>query len=80
MAEKANIAVVGTGWWATTAHLPALVAHPRVGKIVLVDINAEAGRMLGPLFQSHRQQRYSLIDVVVELPRDPGTLLFMSLN
>src|SRR5689334_8356750 len=44
MTEKASIAVVGTGWWATTAHLPALVAHPRVGKIVLVDINPEAGR------------------------------------
>ena len=44
MSEKANIAVVGTGWWATTAHLPALVAHPRVGKIILVDKNPEAGR------------------------------------
>ncbi|MBI1282683.1 MAG: hypothetical protein GC179_31450 [Anaerolineaceae bacterium] len=42
MPEKANIAVVGTGWWATTAHLPALVAHPRVGKIILVDTNPTA--------------------------------------
>ena len=44
MTEKASIAVVGTGWWATTAHLPALVVHPRVGKIILVDINPEVGR------------------------------------
>jgi predicted dehydrogenase len=44
MADKAAVAVVGTGWWATTAHLPALVAHPRVGKIVLVDRKPEAGR------------------------------------
>lgn len=42
MAEKAAIAVIGTGWWATTAHLPALCAHPRVGKIVLVDRRREA--------------------------------------
>lgn len=44
MTEKANIAVVGTGWWATTAHLPALVAHPCVGKIILIDINPDKGR------------------------------------
>src|SRR5258705_2834158 len=36
--------------------------------------------MLGPLFQLDRQQRDSLIDVVVELSRDPGALLFMGLN
>jgi predicted dehydrogenase len=37
MPEQAKIAVVGTGWWATTAHLPALMAHARVGEVVLVD-------------------------------------------
>ena len=42
MSEKASIAVVGTGWWATTAHLPAMKAHPRIGKIVLVDRKREA--------------------------------------
>ncbi len=42
MAQKAAIAVIGTGWWATTAHIPALCAHPRVGKIVLVDRRREA--------------------------------------
>lgn len=42
MPEKASIAVVGTGWWATTAHLPAMKAHPRIGKIVLVDRKREA--------------------------------------
>lgn len=26
--RQARIAVVGTGWWATTAHLPALAANP----------------------------------------------------
>jgi predicted dehydrogenase len=42
MSEKAAIAVVGTGWWATTAHIPALIEHSRVSKIVLVDRNPEA--------------------------------------
>lgn len=44
MSDKAAIAVVGTGWWATTAHIPALVEHSRVSKIVLVDRNPEAAR------------------------------------
>ncbi len=28
MTRKAKIGIIGTGWWATTAHLPAIVAHP----------------------------------------------------
>src|SRR5574341_648895 len=41
MSEKAKIAVVGTGWWATTAHIPALLKNPRA-EIVLVDKNPAA--------------------------------------
>ncbi|MCK6579399.1 MAG: Gfo/Idh/MocA family oxidoreductase [Anaerolineae bacterium] len=44
MPEKAAIAIVGTGWWATTAHLPAMTAHDRIGKIILVDHKPEAAR------------------------------------
>ncbi|MFP4323001.1 MAG: Gfo/Idh/MocA family protein [Anaerolineales bacterium] len=32
----ATIAVIGTGWWATQAHLPALQANPRAA-VVIVD-------------------------------------------
>ncbi len=28
--KKARIAIVGAGWWATTAHIPALKSHPDV--------------------------------------------------
>src|SRR5262249_38720869 len=28
MIDKARIAVIGTGWWATSVHLPALLANP----------------------------------------------------
>src|SRR5690349_21146050 len=41
MTEKARIAVVGTGWWATFTHIPALQAHPAVGTLVLCDANAD---------------------------------------
>lgn len=37
MTKKARIAVVGTGWWATYTHIPALQAHPNVERIVLCD-------------------------------------------
>src|SRR5579871_1843447 len=40
-ATKAKIAVIGTGWWATTAHIPSLKANPRA-EIILVDKNPAA--------------------------------------
>lgn len=39
--ERAKIAVVGTGWWATTAHIPALLENPRA-EVVLIDKNPDA--------------------------------------
>lgn len=44
MSDKAHIAVIGTGWWATTAHIPALIEHPRVGSVILVDKNPDASK------------------------------------
>ncbi|MCL4876619.1 MAG: Gfo/Idh/MocA family oxidoreductase [Anaerolineae bacterium] len=44
--SKAKIAVIGTGWWATTAHLPALKENPRA-EIVLVDKNPQALKAAG---------------------------------
>lgn len=41
MASAVKIAVVGTGWWATTAHIPALKENPRA-ELVLVDKNPSA--------------------------------------
>ena len=41
MTPKAKIAIVGTGWWATHAHIPALLENPRA-EMVLVDKNPAA--------------------------------------
>ncbi|PJF41579.1 MAG: gfo/Idh/MocA family oxidoreductase [Chloroflexi bacterium] len=41
MASSLKIAVVGTGWWATQAHIPALLENPRATP-VLVDTNPDA--------------------------------------
>src|SRR5689334_22601619 len=35
--RKARIAVIGTGWWATTAHLPALSANPAAEIVAVCD-------------------------------------------
>lgn len=35
--RRARIAVVGAGWWASTAHLPALAADPRVELVAVCD-------------------------------------------
>jgi len=41
MATTAKIVIVGSGWWATQAHIPALLRNPRA-EIVLVDKNPAA--------------------------------------
>ena len=41
MTAKARIAVIGTGWWATNAHIPGLLNHPQA-EIVLIDPNPAA--------------------------------------
>ena len=39
----ARIGVIGTGWWATRAHLPAIAAHPDAELVAIADPN-EANR------------------------------------
>ena len=41
MADKARIGVIGTGWWATTAHLPALKIHPDAELVALADVRPD---------------------------------------
>ena len=41
MSRKARIAVIGAGWWSTTAHLPAIIAHPDAELTALVDADPE---------------------------------------
>ena len=42
MPDTARIAVIGTGWWSTTAHIPALQANPNADLVALADIRADA--------------------------------------
>jgi predicted dehydrogenase len=40
--RKARVAVIGTGWWTTTAHLPALRQNPDAELVALCDRSPEA--------------------------------------
>jgi len=40
MTQKTKIAVIGTGWWATQAHIPALLQNPQ-SELVIIDQNPE---------------------------------------
>lgn len=37
MCEKTRIAIIGTGWWSTTAHFPALQSHPDAKIVAIAD-------------------------------------------
>ena len=41
MRSRVRVAVIGTGWWATATHIPALLDDPNVDLIALCDANAE---------------------------------------
>lgn len=41
---KARIAVVGTGWWATANHLPALTSHPNAEIVAVCDVEKAKAR------------------------------------
>ena len=41
---KARIGVIGTGWWSTAAHLPALVGNPDADLVGIADLRPEVLR------------------------------------
>ena len=73
MSEKPAIAVVGTGWWATQAHIPALVKNPRV-EVVLVDKNPNALKAAADNYGIARAYT-SLTDALKEHPTLKGAVV-----
>ena len=41
MADKARIGIIGTGWWATTAHFPSVQAHPKAELVAAADVRPD---------------------------------------
>src|SRR5579872_440045 len=48
--RKARVAVVGAGWWATRAHLPAVRSHPDAELVALCDIDEKRLRVAAAHF------------------------------
>ena len=41
MPDRARVGVIGSGWWSTQAHIPALVANPKADLVALADMRPE---------------------------------------
>lgn len=61
MTTKARIAVIGTGWWSTYTHIPALQSHDGADLVALCDSNteklqaADAEYHVGKTYSDYRQ-------------------------
>jgi predicted dehydrogenase len=53
--SSARVAVIGTGWWATTSHIPALQANKHVSQIVLCDSDPSKLKAAGEAFNLERR-------------------------
>lgn len=73
MTQKAKIAVIGTGWWTTQAHLPALKQNQRA-EVVLVDRSADAVNAAGDKYDINARYT-SLDDALTDHPDIAGALV-----
>jgi predicted dehydrogenase len=73
MKTKAKIAVVGTGWWATYTHLPALQTHPGVAEIVLCDSNADKLDAAAEAY--HIEKRYTDVQAMLQTEDLDGAVI-----
>jgi predicted dehydrogenase len=51
---RARIGVIGTGWWATAAHLPGLVAHPDAEIVGVADLDLAKAQQTADRFGVRR--------------------------
>ncbi len=50
MPDVAKIAIIGTGWWSSTAHFPALVAHPAAQITAICDTREDVLAVMAAKF------------------------------
>lgn len=73
MISSAKIAVIGTGWWATASHIPALQASEHVSQIVLCDSDPSKLRAAGEAFGLER--RYTNLQEMLEREELDGAVI-----
>ena len=67
MTRKARVAVIGTGWWSTYAHIPTLKEHPDVELVALADIRAD----ILPQLSKHFRVEKTYTDFRQMLAKEP---------
>jgi predicted dehydrogenase len=70
---SARIAVIGTGWWATASHIPALQASKHVSQSVLCDSDPSKLRAAGEAFGLAR--RYTDLQEMLEREELDGAVI-----
>lgn len=69
---RARMAVVGAGWWASTAHLPALAADPRADLVAVCDPDPERARQAADRFGS---TAYTSLERMLDEARPDGVVV-----
>jgi predicted dehydrogenase len=73
---KARVAVIGTGWWSTYTHIPALQAHPEAELVALCDSNPERLQAAASAYQVKRM--HSDLQVMLEQETLDGVVIATS--
>jgi predicted dehydrogenase len=69
---RARIAVVGAGWWSSTAHLPSLAANPRAEVVAVCDPDASRAALATSAFGG---TPYTDIDAMLAEARPDGVIV-----
>lgn len=72
MTRRARIAVVGAGWWSTTAHLPGVAQDPRAELVAVVDPD---GARAGQAADRFGGQAFTDITEMIETIRPDGVII-----
>jgi predicted dehydrogenase len=57
---RARIGIIGTGWWATDTHIPALLTHPQAEVVALCD--SDPGRLQAAAMRYEEDHTYTNVD------------------
>jgi len=71
--SPARIAVIGTGWWATEHHIPALLAHPDAELVALCDANLDKARLTADAYSV--PNAYASVDDLLANQRLDGAIV-----
>ena len=72
----ARIGIIGTGWWATDTHMPALLAHPQAELVALCD--SDEGRLAAAASRYEVDHTYTDVNQMVSEANLDGVIIVSS--